>query len=128
MSFTSVLGKIFGDIQKGIQIFEGIEPLAYPLIPPGAQATVSAITDDLTMVGNAVTNAQAVVAALAQPGATPASVVAAALPLVTNVISESELVAGKNIADEALFSKACQEFAQATVDLLNSLQAPKKSS
>ena len=126
MGFVSVLGKIFSDIQKGIQIFEGIEPIAYPFLPAGVQGTVQQVTDDLTMVGNAVTNAQAVVAALNIPGETPAQVVQAAQPLVSNIISASELAAGKRIADEALFTKACQEFTQATVDLLNSLEAPKK--
>jgi putative component of membrane protein insertase Oxa1/YidC/SpoIIIJ protein YidD len=30
-------------------------------------------------------------------------------------------VAGKKIADQPLFDKACSEYAQATVDMLNSL-------
>jgi hypothetical protein len=43
------------------------------------------------------------------------------IPLVANVIKTSEMVVGKKIDNEALFTQAVTEYAQATVDLLNSI-------
>lgn len=48
----------------------------------------------------------------------------AALPLVTEALKTSNLVAGKTIADPDQFSKAAQLYIDATVALLNSLQHP----
>jgi hypothetical protein len=122
MSFCSVLAKIFGDVQKGIQIFEGIEPIAYPLVPPGAKATVSTLTDDLTSIGAAVTSASAVVATV-KVGATPADVAAAAAPLVSNILQSSELMSGKKIGNQAAYTAGVAALSAAVTQLLDSLEA-----
>lgn len=123
MGFTSILTKIFQDIEKGIGIFAGIEPLVYSVVPTGVQPTVAQVTDDLTQVGNAVTQAQAVVAAISTPGASAASVVQAAQPLVASVIAKSELVLGKKVGNQQLYSQAITSITTGVVQLLDSLEA-----
>lgn len=124
MGFVSILAKIFQDIEKGIGIFTGIEPVVYQFAPAGAQATLSQVTDDLTQVGNAVTQAQAVVAAVSTPGATAASIVTAATPLVGTVISKSELVLGKKVGNQELYAQAITSITTGVVQLLDSMEAP----
>lgn len=46
----------------------------------------------------------------------------------SNIIKTSERVIGKKLANEQLFTTACQEYTQVTVDLLNSIdQAEMKT-
>ena len=78
--------------------------------------TAGVVLGDITQMGQ---QAVAIETALqGQPG--PAKL-AALIPLVGNIVKASEAVTGKKIAHEDLFTKAVEEYAQATVDLLNSL-------
>jgi hypothetical protein len=125
MSALSLFETILADVGKGIQIFTGIAPALYQSVPTAAKPTVTAVTDDLTEIGQAVASAAAVTAAI-KPGATPADVATAAVPLVQNIVSASELIAGKKIQNQGLFNQATAEIAQGVTDLLNSLEAPAK--
>ena len=64
---------------------------------------------------------QAVTIETALQGQSGTAKLTALIPLVGNIVKSSEAIAGKKIANEDLFTKAVQEDAQATVDLLNSL-------
>lgn len=117
MSFLKRLGTVLANLAG---IAAGVGPIITPFLGSGKAAQVATATvNDLTAVGSTVVQIETAFTAI--PGATGAQKLAAAIPLVGNIIKTSELVAGKKIGNEALFTQAIQEYTQATVDLLNSL-------
>lgn len=115
-TFLSKLGK---GLAEGLAIAAGVGPLIAPFLGSKAGADVTTGVNDLTAIGQVVTTAEALI----QGTGTGAQKLAAASPLVAQIISTSELVAGKKIQNEALFTKACQEITGGVADLLNSLSA-----
>lgn len=119
MTFLKKLGQV---LLKIVAIGAGIGPILTPFLGSGKVAADEATAvNDLTAIGSTVVQIETAFAAV--PGSTGAQKLQAATPLVGNIIKTSELVVGKKIANEALFTKACTEYTQATVDLLNSLDA-----
>lgn len=117
MTFLSKLGSF---LARGIAILTGLEPLILPLFGSKAQAasTVAvSVTNDLVAVGQIVVSAEAM---MQTPGS-GASKLAAAAPLVTNIIKTSELVSGHKIANEALFVQGCTNLTSAVAQILNAL-------
>jgi hypothetical protein len=118
MTFLKKLGQIF---LKLVAVAAGVGPIITPFLGSGKAGTVATTTvNDLTQVVQVVLQIETAFAAL-PPGVTGAQKLAAAIPLVANIIKTSEMVVGKKIANEALFTQACTEYTQATVDLLNSI-------
>jgi hypothetical protein len=114
MTFLKKLGQILAKV-AGIAM--GIGPIIVPFLGSGKAGQLTATTvNDLTLVGQAVLTIET-----AMQGQAGTAKLAAVIPLVGNIIRTSELVAGKKIANEALFTQSVQEFAQATVDLLNAI-------
>ncbi len=113
MTFLKKLGQL---LLKGASIAAGIYPIVQPLLGSKAQAVGGTIVNDLTLVAN-----QVVTVETALEGKTGADKFAALLPLVAGIIRTSELVSGKEIADEAKFQLGVQEVAQGVVDVLNSI-------
>lgn len=117
MTFLKKLGQILVNL-AGIAI--GIGPIITPFLGSGKVAAGATIAvNDLTAIGSTIVQIETAFAAV--PGSTGAQKLQASIPLVGNIIKTSELVSGKKIANEALFTTAIQEYAQATVDLLNSI-------
>ena len=117
MTFLKKLGQV---LLKIVGIAAGVGPIITPFLGSGeASKVVTAGVNDLTAIGQVVVQIETAFAAI--PNATGAQKLQAAIPLVGNIIKTSELVINKKIANEALFTQAIQEYAQATVDLLNSL-------
>lgn len=117
MTFLKKLGSILVNV-AGIAI--GVGPIITPFLGSSKAGTiVKTGTNDLTLIAQLI--AQIEVAFAAVPGSTGAQKLQASIPLIANVIKTSEVVAGKKIANEALFTQAITEYAQATVDLLNSI-------
>lgn len=117
MTFLKKLGQILVNLAG---IAAGVGPIILPFLGSGKAGQVAGTAvNDLTAIASTVVQIETVFAAI--PNATGAQKLAAAIPLVGNIIKTSELVAGKKIANEALFTQAVQEYAQATVDLLNSI-------
>src|SRR5690242_7794964 len=117
MTFLKKLGTILVNI-AGVAV--GVGPIIAPFLGSGKAGQVTGtVVNDLTAVASTIVQIETAFAAV--PGSTGAQKLQAAIPLVGNIIKTSELVSGKKIANEALFTKAVQEYAQATVDLLNSL-------
>jgi hypothetical protein len=117
VTFLKKLGQI---LLKVVGIAAGVGPVITPFLGSGKAGQVTGtVVNDLTSIGSLVVQIETAFAAI--PGATGAQKLQAALPLVSNIIKTSELVSGKKIANEALFTQACQEYTQATVDLLNSI-------
>lgn len=120
MSVTSFLKKLGQIIVNVAGVAVGVGPLIVPFLGSGkAPAIAGSAINDLTSIGSLVVQIEAAFAAV--PGSTGAQKLQAATPLVANIVKTSELVAGKKIANEALFTQACVEYTQATVDLLNSI-------
>lgn len=115
MSFLKKLGQV---LLKMVGIFLQVEPLAAPFLGSAASPVVKAI-NDFTAIGQIVVQAEALI----QGEGTGATKLAAATPLVANIIKTSELMIGKKIRDEAAFIKACQTITGGVADLLNSLDA-----
>ncbi len=117
MSFLKKLGQVLLQVAG---IATGIGPIIGPFLGSGKAASVTGtVVNDLTSIGSLVVQIETAFAAV--PGSTGAQKLQAAIPLVANVIKTSQLVSGKKIANQALFTQAVQEYVQATVDLLNSI-------
>lgn len=117
MTFLKKLGTILANV-AGIAI--GVGPIIMPFLGSGKAAAVTGTAvNDLTSIGSIIVQIETAFAAV--PGSTGEQKLQASIPLIGNIIKTSEMVAGKKIANEAMFSQAVQEYAQATVDLLNSI-------
>jgi len=117
MTFLKKLGTILLNV-AGIAI--GVGPLISPFLGSGKAGSVSGtVVNDLTAIGGIIVQIETAFGAV--PGSTGAQKLQASIPLIANIIKTSQMVVGKKIANEALFTKSVQEYAQATVDLLNSL-------
>lgn len=121
MTFLKKLGTILANL-AGVAV--GIGPIIAPFLGSGKVAAgVNTGINDLNAVASVVLQMET-----ALQGKTGADKLAAAIPLVGNIIKTSELVSGKKIANEALFTQAIQEYTQATVDLLNSIHPDEAKS
>jgi hypothetical protein len=119
MTFLKKLGAA---LLKITAIAVGIGPILQPLVGSGKSgALVGTAVNDLTAIGSTIVQIETAFAAV--PGSTGAQKLQAAIPLVGNIVKTSELVSGKKIANETLFTQAVQEIAQGMVDLLNSIDA-----
>ena len=114
MTFLKKLGQI---LAKAAAVAAGIYPIVQPLLGSGkvAQVATTAVNDFTLMVNQIVTIETAL------QGVPGIQKLQAAIPLIANVIKTSEVVVGKKIQNEELFTKAVEEYAQATVDLLNAI-------
>lgn len=126
MTFLAKFGSI---LLKVIQVALNIEPSIAQLLPAAAQPAAAAAVDRLTGLGQVVASVETMAAAIA---ATPNGVkltsaqkLAAATPYVSQIIQQSELVAGKKITNEAGYVAAVQSVISGIVGVLNSIDGPK---
>lgn len=113
MTFLKKLGQL---LLKGTTLAAGVYPLVQPLLGSKAGAAVGTVVNDLNLIAGQVNTIE-----LALSGKIGADKFAALLPLVAQIIRTSELVSGKEIADEAKFQAGVGEVAQGVVDILNSI-------
>jgi hypothetical protein len=118
--FVSFLKKAGTLLVNTVSLVELGYPVLGKFLPSKASGVADTIVTDLEHFSGVVTSVEAVAAAIPQ-GLTGEQKFKAALPGITRAVAMSSIVAGKKIADQALFQKACSEYAQATVDMLNSL-------
>jgi len=118
MTFLKKLGSA---LAQGIALATGMWPLVSKFFGAGTAAsqTANTVVNDLTAIGQVVVQAEA----MFQGSGTGASKLAAATPLVANIIKTSELVAGHKISNEAAFTAACQAITSDVANLLNSLDS-----
>jgi hypothetical protein len=118
MTFLKKLGSF---LAQGIALATGVWPLVAPLFGSNAKAqnTGTTIINDLTSIGGIVVQAEALIQS---SGSGPAKLAAAA-PLVANIVKTSELVAGHSIANETLFIQGCTDLTSAVAEILNSLSS-----
>jgi hypothetical protein len=119
ISFLSKLGNL---IVKGAAVIGGFAPLLEAAAPKesGLIQTVSA---DLSAMANVVVSIEGAVQSANAQGAalTGAQKLQMAIALIQPIVLQSNVIAGKKIADPSLLTKAVGEYAQATVDLLQSV-------
>lgn len=116
---TTWLKKVGEIILKGVEIVSGIAPIVSASLP-GSAGTVQVVSQDLAQIATVIQEVEVMGQALKQPG--PQKLTAAA-PLVAQIVLQSSILAGRSIANEALFTQACSEIAGGVADLLNSLKA-----
>jgi hypothetical protein len=117
MTFLKKLGQV---LLKVVALATGIGPVILPFLGSGeVKEYAGKGLNDLTAIGQVIVQIETAFAAI--PNSTGAQKLQAAIPLVANIIKTSELVAGKKIANEGMFTQAVTEYAQATVDLLNAI-------
>jgi hypothetical protein len=105
---------------NAVSVVELGYPILGRLIPKAGQGIAATIVNDLEQFSGVVTTIEQIGASI-PAGLTGEQKLAAALPAITQAVAASSVMAGKKIANQALFQKACSEYAQATVDMLNSL-------
>lgn len=116
MTFLSKLGSF---LAKAVAIAAGLGPLIAPYLGAKGGAVASTVVNDFTSIGQVIVQAEALI----QGAGTGATKLAAAAPLVQQIVQTSELMAGKKIANEALFTTSCQQITSAVAGILNSLDA-----
>jgi len=115
MTFLKKLGQI---LAKGLEVASGLSPLITQFLPNNA-GTVQIVSHDLAQVAQIIVEIETIGATLGTAGPDKLKM---ATPLVAQVILQSALLANHEIANPDLFRQAANEYAQATVDLLNSLK------
>ena len=116
MSFLKKLGQI---LAAGLQVVGVFFPVLKPFLGSGAVAsTATTAVNDFTSIGTVIVQIET-----ALQGASGPAKLAAVVPLVTQIVKTSELVAGHQIANEAEFIAGNTDLANAVVRILNSLKA-----
>lgn len=118
MTFLAKLGAF---LARGIAVLTGLEPIIAPLFGSKANqasGVVTKVANDLNAIAQIVVTAEAVI----QTPGSGAQKLAAAAPLVTNIVRTSELVSGHEIADESLFIQGCTNITSGVAQVLNSLK------
>ena len=113
MNFLKALGQT---ILQGGKVLQNVLPIGAAVatvINPGLGLTISEL-------GGIIASVESVGQTLAISGPDKLK---AATPLIAQAILQSPFMSSHRIADLALFNQAAQEFAQATVDLLNALDS-----
>lgn len=115
MTFLKKLGQV---IAKATAVVVGIEPLLPMLNRPAVTAAGAVVEDKLNQIAQAVVTAEAIGAALQLSG--PQKLTAAS-PLVSQLVRQSSLLAGRPIANAQLFDDSIAQLTSAVVGILNSL-------
>jgi hypothetical protein len=122
MSFTSFLKTFAADLLKGISIASAVAQGVDPLIKasnPAAASKIETAVSELGTIGNLATIAETMAQAITTAPAGPQKL-AAVLPYVSTLIQNSELLSGKQIADEAGFQNGVTQVINGVVAILNS--------
>lgn len=114
MKFLSKLGAA---ALKFTQIAVGVAPVVSQAVPQSA-GVVGAAVSEIGQLADIIQLVEVAGQAAGQKG--PQKLTMAA-PLVAQAVLRSSALAGKKIADDALFQKACAGIAGGFADLLNSL-------
>lgn len=114
MTFLKKLGAI---LLKGAALAAGLGPLLAPVLGSKVAGYIGTAANDFTLIGSKIVEIE-----VALNGKTGAEKFAAARALVAGIIRTSELVSGKEIADETVFQKGVDEITQGVVDILNSIK------
>jgi hypothetical protein len=118
----SFLAKLGGFLAKGIALLAGLGPLITPWLGSSASKAANVegqIVNDLTSVGQVVLSVESL---MQTPGSGTVKL-AAATPLVVQILKTSELISGHQIGDDNLFAQGAAKITSGVADVLNSLKA-----
>lgn len=115
MTFLKKLGEI---LAKGVAVAPVVGRIVRPFLGSAA-GLEQTVENDLVAIGGVVVAGEAFL----QEQGSGADRLRKSTPLVSNIVRTSELVAGKKIANEALFLQGCGKITDGTADVLNSLDA-----
>lgn len=115
MTFLKKLGLI---VAKGTAALMGLDPIIKQLLPDAGDKIVDVVEHDLVQIAAVIGTVEAVGVSLQLPGPQK---LAAAGPLVGQVVLKSSLLAGKKIANPELFQRGCTKLGDGMADVLNSL-------
>jgi hypothetical protein len=120
VSFLSKLGSVLLAVTNA---FVPFEPILEKILPQNQAGVVKTVSNDLAAMANIIVQVETVAQQLNLAGntLTGQQKLQMAIALITPVVTQSNLIAGKKIADPALMQKAIAEYAQATVDLLQAI-------
>lgn len=120
MSFLKKVGQV---LATAVGVLTGIGPIFAAAIPGSRDdRVVTKVVDTLAQISGVVVQVEAFSTALTDKSISGADKLRAAAPLVEKVIRSSELIVGREIADEKRFSAAVTALTSAWVDILNSLK------
>lgn len=115
MTFLKKFGTV---LLKIIGVAIGIAPILEQSVPQ-----VTPVVDKLNQIGNTILMVEGMFTAAFGPDAKLGSdKLRATVPYVAQIIQASELLSGKKIKNEALFTQACIGITSSMADLLNSLE------
>jgi hypothetical protein len=114
MTFLKKLGEL---LVKGAALASGLYPLVGNFFGAKAQAVSGEVVNDLSQISQIVTTVEAVV----QTPGSGAVKLAAATPLVLQILKTSQAFSGKKISDEALAEKGAAGIVQGVVDFMNAI-------
>lgn len=115
MTFLKKLGTILANV-AGIAV--GVGPIIQPFLGQGKAAQVEGtVVNDLTQISQIVTMVEAVV----QTPGSGAQKLAAATPLVLQILKTSQAFAGKKIANEVLAEKGAADIVTGVVEFMNAI-------
>lgn len=116
----SLLKKIGIGIIKGAAAFAGFAPLIQQAFPQFT-GQIGRVSNELDLMADTIVSIEAASQAIFGTDGNGEQKLKMAAPLVANVLLKSALVANHKIAKEDLFRQSAAKFADATADLLNSL-------
>lgn len=114
MTFLKKLGTI---LANAAGIAAGVGPLIKPFLGQKGGAIEDVAVNDLTQIAQIATMTEAVV----QTPGSGAAKLAAATPLVLQILKTSQAFSGKKIADEALANKAAADIVTGVVEFMNAI-------
>lgn len=116
MTFLKKLGQI---LLNGLEIVSGIMPILKTAYP-GAAGEVQTVSNDLAQVAQIIVQVEAAGQAIQAPGAQKLTM---AVGPVSQIVLQSSLLVGHQIANPTLFTQGCTDLANAMAEILNSLSA-----
>lgn len=114
MTFLKKLGSVLATVTG---LFMGFAPLLTKQYPQTGEV-VTTVSKDLAAIGDGVAQIEAIGQLQGLSGEQKAKALG---PIVAQIVLSSSLVAGKKIADPALFQQACTNLGGDVADILNSL-------
>jgi hypothetical protein len=115
MTFLKKLGQF---LAQAVALATGMGPLIQPFLGSGRASEIpGTVVNDLTQVAQVVTSVEAV---MQTPGS-GADKLAAATPLVLQILRSSQAFAGKKIANETLAEQGASRVVSGIADFMNAI-------
>lgn len=123
MNFLKKFGQVMLRI---IGVVTGVMPILSQSLPAAVSGAVTRVEDKLTQAFNVIMTAETMFAAIGAVKAGPDKL-KASVPFIAQLIQQSELVAGKKIENESLFTQGVTSITSGLADVLNSLRGDVKT-